>query len=1151
MMRVLRGDRLDALLDAMLAEFDRVPLPPPQRELVVVQGRGLDRWISQQAALRRGGWGFAETLYPRPFLLRAFAAVCDGAVPRRIEDDGWLRIEFELRIAALLPELRDDARLAPIASAWRATPHGSIHDAALDAAPAIAEVLDRCAQHRVEMVTGWMRGESPEPRDPDEAWLSEVWRRIAAKSAPSRLVVDRDRFRAACAGGCGVPSGLPPRVSIFGVSTLAPAFLELLAALAHRVEITVYALDPCRGRWDHPLASGWGVESIEFDRIVAEMERRGEARLERQSPAPDRSIGALGALRARIRGERSTEPTERGAAFGSVLGAASCAEHDDTLQLLACRGRLREVERVHDALAALLASDPSIEPRDMAILTPDLRTYGPMVEAVFGARRDARGRPLIPFAVADRDRDAIDASETLARMIESALGRAGRSEVLELLTIESIGSALGFGATELERVRCWCEMAQVRWGLDAGHRAAHGRPGETIGTWQWGLDRLRLGAVMAEGAQGALGETEPVAPVTAVELGELPMLEELARFLEALSSLARRAKDALPIVSAASLDAPSHEQDDWISLIDRLVAETLERGEMGVRAAGLVLLRARLAEIRRAAIDAGFVEPHRVRARTAMRFVLERIRAEHPGRALLASGVTVAALQPMRSIPFKVIALVGMADGLIPRRVSAPSFDLVARERRPGDRDGRLDDRQVMLETMMAASRALIVAWPGVDPTTGGEQPPSVLIGELVDAMPALETRKELTEEHAEAPMLVREAAIGAAPPRDASAPRDSNLPRDASAAREAVSDSPTLTMSLDSLQRFWRSPPAAYLKTRRVMIEWEPRDEDEEDPVDREFEKPLLRELKCGDIPRVALEGQGFLPRGVTGPQLATELSAHMQEWRDEAARLVAALGNGSSLPAAVTPFSLEIDFDRSLAPNALASRVRLEGTIPILRGIGPLREIDREVKGQDRSTLWAWICLLAGVVADGGKGELVPQGLLMLGRKSKDRGSERQHSLDVRFLPAPPREEAMSALAQFVSLALEGERTPLAFMPSASLDFAHHCEKKPPEPDRAVALAREGFFKEGRDDIPSGDAFDAAVRILFGPERFFDASGSLHFERIATRIAIPAMRAFKHGEDRQTLYKRLGLTSRRAKSKSTSGDATPRSSARKGRAK
>src|SRR3546814_3571062 len=66
--------------------------------------------------------------------------------------------------------------------------------------------------------------------------------------------------------------------------------------------------------------------------------------------------------------------------------------HDQSIQVHACHSRLREVEVLHDRLRAMLDPataegarfDPPLQPREIAVLAPNIGDYLPLVRAVFG-----------------------------------------------------------------------------------------------------------------------------------------------------------------------------------------------------------------------------------------------------------------------------------------------------------------------------------------------------------------------------------------------------------------------------------------------------------------------------------------------------------------------------------------------------------------------------------------------------------------------------------------------------------------------------------------------------------------------------------------------------------------------------------------------
>ena len=84
-------------------------------------------------------------------------------------------------------------------------------------------------------------------------------------------------------------------------------------------------------------------------------------------------------LQADIAGNSTVDPAER-----------PLDTDDHSVQVHACHGRARQVEVLREVLLGLLADDPTLEPRDILVMCPDIETYAPLVEAAFGMGRQSR-----------------------------------------------------------------------------------------------------------------------------------------------------------------------------------------------------------------------------------------------------------------------------------------------------------------------------------------------------------------------------------------------------------------------------------------------------------------------------------------------------------------------------------------------------------------------------------------------------------------------------------------------------------------------------------------------------------------------------------------------------------------------------------------
>ena len=113
----------------------------------------------------------------------------------------------------------------------------------------------------------------------------------------------------------------------------------------------------------------------------------------------------------------------------------------------------------------------------------------------------------------------------------------------------------------------------------------------------------------------------------------------------------------------------------------------------------------------------------------------DRLRG-HPTRANFRTGhLTICTLVPMRSVPHRVVCLLGLDDGVFPRKIDVDDDDLVAADARVGDRDPRSEDRQLLLDALLAAESHLIITYSGRDERTNAERPPAVPVGELLDVV--------------------------------------------------------------------------------------------------------------------------------------------------------------------------------------------------------------------------------------------------------------------------------------------------------------------------------------------------------------------------------------------------------------------------------
>ncbi|MDQ2695003.1 MAG: exodeoxyribonuclease V subunit gamma, partial [Pseudomonadota bacterium] len=386
---------------------------------------------------------------------------------------------------------------------------------------------------------------------------------------------------------------------------------------------------------------------------------------------------------------------------------------DRSVQIHACHSPLRELEVLHDQLLALFQADSTLQPADVVVMTPDIDAYAPIIEAVFATADPPR---RIPYAIADRGvRSESILADAFFRLLDLAASRFDANQVLAVLATAAVQRAFALSDADLALVQHWVRETAIRWGIDPAARAALDLPATREHTWRAGLDRLLAGYALPGRNSRLFAD---ILSYDDLEGGDAQTMGRLQSFAEAAFALATDLAGRRTVAQ-------------WVGLAHGL----LERffAPDGGEEAEAQRLRDALQSLAGAVHQAGFEEAVSLEVfRAALRRHLES--PEGAGR-FLTGGVTFCAMVPMRSIPAKVVCLIGMNYSGFPRPHRPPGFDLMARDARKGDRSRRNDDRYLFLEAILSARHGLYISYVGSNIRDNSPIPPSVLVSELLDTL--------------------------------------------------------------------------------------------------------------------------------------------------------------------------------------------------------------------------------------------------------------------------------------------------------------------------------------------------------------------------------------------------------------------------------
>ncbi|HWT91776.1 MAG TPA: exodeoxyribonuclease V subunit gamma, partial [Solirubrobacteraceae bacterium] len=572
-----------------------------------------------------------------------------------------------------------------------------------------------------------------------------------------------ERIADACAALRTEPGlvDLPGRVSLFGLTRLPAAQLDVLAALAAHRDVHLFLLHPSPALWaqvverlgpldriprraDDPTATlprnrllaTWGHDARELQVVLAA--GAGGAVEVADHHHPGAAEHAPRTLLQRIQADVVADAPPPGIPLpGRPDERAALDPVDRSVQVHACHGRARQVEVLRDAILHLLDEDPTLEPRDVIVMCPDIETFAPLIHATFGAGQvgdeDDDATPDQPQAttpdlrvrLADRSlRQTNPVLGVIAQLVDLAERRLTASEVLDLADREPVRRRFHLDDDDLARMEDWVASSGIRWGLDAPHRKPFKLDALDAGTWRAGLDRVLTGVTMTEDDRRLLAGA--VLPHDDVDSGAIDLAGRFAELVDRLGAALTRLQRAQPI-------------GDWAAALagaaDALTATTNREGWQ--RAELQRILDDVVREATAAGPDGGPGAPAGTHLTLAeIRALLSDRLQGRPTRANFRTGhLTICTLMPMRSVPHRVVCLLGLDDAVFPRRAPRDGDDLILEDPHVGDRDARSEDRQLLLDALLAATDRLLVTYTGNDERTNAERPPAVPIGELLDVV--------------------------------------------------------------------------------------------------------------------------------------------------------------------------------------------------------------------------------------------------------------------------------------------------------------------------------------------------------------------------------------------------------------------------------
>ena len=1063
-LNIYTSNRIENLVDALSSLLGNPLSSVFTPEVIVMQSKGMQRWLAMELASRFGVWANCSYPFPNALMAQLFKRV----VPDIPVADPFSPDVMTWKVFRLLPDFLMMDVFAPLQH-YLADDRDDLKRFQL--AQKIADTLDQYTLYRPKMLAGW---EENGATNPDEAWQALLWKELVSTGDGYHRGRLKELFCSQIKGPLLPGDPLPERISIFGVSYLPTYHLEVIAAVAELTEVNLFLLSPTSEYWAD-IVSARGKARLYAEEREARFEGNpllaSLGRLGRDFSDMAVELGNIASMEEDLYAEpeghfllnqiQSDILNLAGAEDGRVLKPVKGG--DRSVQIHSCHSPMREVEVLNDQILAFLEQDSGLEPRNILVMTPDIETYAPYITAVFGGVQNPNKR--IPFSIADR-RLASDGevASALLKLLGLPGSRLTVVQLLEILSINPVLRRFELKERDLATIRGWLEDTCVRWGMDENARAELGLPAYRSNSWRAGLERLLLGYAMSD-TNGTLFNDK--VPYDDMEGSSVQLLGKLIDFVNRVEQTALELSEARPLA-------------DWCRQLRNILTYFVVSDDQTSRElTAISAIAGDMANLEQQSCYGGDVSFAVIRA-----WLTTRLEQEEKGLGFMTGGVTFCAMLPLRSIPFRIIAMIGMNDGAFPRQNVAPGFDLVSQKPERGDRSLRDEDRYLFLETILSARCSLYISYIGQSIRDNSEIPPSVLVSELLDAIhrgflpeDGRTIEQQLVTKHRlqgfsryyfteDSPLFSYSEENCAALIEQCSSTGVKTLfmPEPMPEPAEEWRDIP-----LAGFLRFISNPSRFFLENR-LGIRPEALAEalDEREPfgaaglssysLKSEILDTVMRGEDPGDL-LAMVRSRGILPPARHGDLL---FAAHLKEAEKLAVKVKSRVGNATLLP------HLDLELERN--------GFRLHGRLDNIWSSGMFRYRCAKIKAKDQMKSWIEHLFLNASNAAGYPDETV----LVLADRA------------VSFRPV---EDPFAILDSLFEVYWQGLTRPLPFFPESALAYA---TAKPPW-DISKALAK---WNDGYNEQP-GEGRDDSFRLCFGKTDPFDEE----FERVARLLLEPML--------------------------------------------
>ncbi len=714
MLTVYRSNRAEWLAEVLSEQLRLNPPAPFETPEVIVNTWPTSRWLAEKIATTNDINAKINFPFPNSQLKKVVHLFLGLDLT---SDDPWITNQLVWTILDVLPELLQTHEASNLLK-WMdedCIMSNSLNSKRWALAKRLTETINEYILYRPKLIKHWWKSneqfsESINKLPSEVKWqpilIQLLKRRINKKPICLQIYDVIDRLQR----NIKPKNQLPHEITIFGVSSLAPIQVDLIQALSTVINVKIYLLTPCQDLWKRSrnlreelnskqqfnIDSFWITKSARLEASLGRMgaefqqllEGTGEAL---QGECQEEDFFALPMQMAIHKSETPTllEQLQENLVTSDAPKKLNRTVNDTSLLFVASPGHRRQVQIVRDQIIQWLADDNTLQPRDIIIMTPQIKKLAPLITTIFNDV--ASTKVSLPWKITDRSQlEKPGVIQFIIELIDTASERLTTESLDRLFCNQLIQREFKLTQEEVDKMIYCLQKTGFRWGLDS-----NARNGDATNSLNWCLERWMLGIILPSTTSLTM---DGIAPFS-----ENFSTDEILKWWSLLSKICEHLKSL----------RNSRTCNEWVALLNLIITDLFNEKEKW--SWEYESLFTHIKSWQKVACNCDLkIEPR------VLSDILKKSISMESGRFGHRSGnITISALEPMRAIPHKIIVLMGLDSSIFPHNETRDGFNLLGYERLLGDPKSTDKDRYILLEALMSSRQNLMLTWNCRDEKTG------------------------------------------------------------------------------------------------------------------------------------------------------------------------------------------------------------------------------------------------------------------------------------------------------------------------------------------------------------------------------------------------------------------------------------------------